>query len=160
MPHRVRYQPRLQMPKTEMLRVGVVGAGFIADYHLSVLRRLGVAETVGACDPNEDRLEGLCERWKIPYRARSLEELLRDAKPEVVHILVPPSYHFDVAKQCLSAGVNVFLEKPMALRTAECDLLIGLARTKALRLGVNHTALYHPLSPATPGPRGVEARES
>jgi nucleoside-diphosphate-sugar epimerase/predicted dehydrogenase len=50
-----------------------------------------------------------------------------------------------VAEQCLKAGVHVFLEKPMALSTAECDRLIELARDNGLRLGVNHNALHHPL---------------
>ena len=127
------------------LAVAVAGAGYIAEYHLEVLRKMGAVEVVGACDPDEGRLTALCGRWQIPYSARSLAELIRQRKPEAVHVLVPPPYHYEVAEQALRAGVHVFVEKPMALSGTECGRLIDLARANRLHLGVNHNALYHPL---------------
>ena len=125
--------------------VAVLGAGYIADYHLDVLRRMGSVEVVAACDPDAGRLEALCRRWGIPLGARSLEDLLRAARPAVAHVLVPPDRHEEVAAQCLEAGLHVLLEKPMAPAASACDRLIRRAEEKGLYLGVNHNAVHHPL---------------
>src|SRR5690349_10726874 len=123
-------------PAGRRVPVAVVGAGYIAGYHLEVLRQLGGAEVVGACDPDAGRLDALCRRWGIPVGAPSLTELLRRCRPEVVHVLVPPPYHFAVAREALAAGLHVLIEKPMALRAAECAALAELADAKGVRLGV------------------------
>src|SRR5262245_42646850 len=124
--------------------VAIVGAGYIAGYHLEVLRQLGSAEVVGACDPNSTRLDDLCRQWHIPVGARNLGDLLKRCRPQVVHVLVPPPHHFDVARDALAAGLHVLIEKPMALQSAECEALIELARSRNVHLGVNHNAIYHP----------------
>jgi len=124
--------------------VAIAGTGFIADFHAAALRKLGTVEIVGACDPNGKRLDAFRSKWGIPYGAGPLEELLRDRKPQVVHVLTPPALHFGMAEQILEAGSHVFIEKPMALRAAECDRLLGLARERGLRVGVNHNLVYNP----------------
>jgi predicted dehydrogenase/nucleoside-diphosphate-sugar epimerase len=140
-----RPHPDRAAERSTLLAVAVAGAGYIADYHLAVLRRLGRVEVVGACDPNAQRLEALCRQWSIPCGARSLEELLRMCRPQVVHVLVPPPFHSEVAEQALNAGAHVLIEKPMALHGGDCDRLAALAREQGVRLGVNHNAVFHPL---------------
>jgi predicted dehydrogenase/nucleoside-diphosphate-sugar epimerase len=127
------------------IAVALIGAGFIADSHLAVLSKLSGIEVVGICDPSSERANALCRKWKIPESARSFRELLEIRKPDVVHVLVPPPLHFEVVREALEADVHVFVEKPMALRAAECAELAVLARRRGLRLGVNHNWLHHPL---------------
>jgi predicted dehydrogenase/nucleoside-diphosphate-sugar epimerase len=126
------------------LKVAIVGAGYIAPYHLEVLRHLDSADVVAACDPDRARLDDLCSQWHIPVAATSLVDLLERCQPDVVHVLVPPPFHFDVAREALAAGLHVLLEKPMAVRSEECAVLVELARSKQVRLGVNHNAVFHP----------------
>jgi ornithine cyclodeaminase/alanine dehydrogenase-like protein (mu-crystallin family) len=80
--------PRLARAK-DKTPVAVIGAGYIAGYHLEVLRQLGTAEVVGACDPNATRLDDRCRQWNIPVGAPTLGELLDRCRTEVVHVLVP-----------------------------------------------------------------------
>jgi predicted dehydrogenase/nucleoside-diphosphate-sugar epimerase len=124
--------------------VAIVGAGYISGYHLEVLRQLGTVDVVGACDPDAARLESLCSEWRIPAAAPSLGELLRRSRPAAVHVLVPPPYHFDVAREALEAGLHVLVEKPMALHASDVAALIDLAKAKRVCLRVNHNALFHP----------------
>jgi predicted dehydrogenase/nucleoside-diphosphate-sugar epimerase len=125
--------------------VALVGAGFIAESHLAVLRQLGHTEVIGVCDPNLARAEALGRHWAIPWVGRTLAELLEQRRPEVLHVLVPPPWHFEVARHALEAGVHVLVEKPLALRGRECADLAELARGRGVRLGVNHNFLHHPL---------------
>lgn len=135
---------RTDDPAGPRIPVAIVGAGYIAGYHLEVLRQLGSADIVGVCDPNAARLDALAREWRIPVTAPSVAELLDRCSPQVVHVLVPPPHHFDVATEALSAGLHVLVEKPLALRASECEALIDLARSKGVRLGVNHNAVFHP----------------
>jgi nucleoside-diphosphate-sugar epimerase/predicted dehydrogenase len=59
-----------------------------------------------------------------------------------VHVLLPPDQHFESARTALEAGVNVFLEKPMCDRAADCEALVRLAAERGLRLGVGHNFLF------------------
>ena len=126
------------------LKAAIVGAGYIAPYHLEVLRHLGRVDVVGACDPDRSRLDEFCKQWQIPIAATSLGDLLERCRPDVVHVLVPPPFHFDVGRSALEAGLHVLLEKPMAVSSDECAALIELARARQLRVGVNHNAVFHP----------------
>jgi len=126
------------------LRVAIAGAGYIAPYHLEVLRQLGRVDVVAACDPDRSRVDDLCRQWGIPVAASSLGEMLQRCRPDVVHVLVPPPFHFDVAREALTAGLHVLLEKPMTVRSDECAALIELASAKHVRLAVNHNAVFHP----------------
>jgi predicted dehydrogenase/nucleoside-diphosphate-sugar epimerase len=128
----------------QRLKVAIVGAGYIAPYHLEVLRDLDRVDVVAACDPDRARLDDLCRQWRIPIAAASLADVLERCRPDVVHVLVPPPFHFEVAREALTAGLHVLLEKPMAVRSEECAALIELARAKHVRVGVNHNAVFHP----------------
>jgi predicted dehydrogenase/nucleoside-diphosphate-sugar epimerase len=132
-------------PSDKPLSVGIVGGGYIAGYHLTILRGIRDVRVTAACEPNAERREALRAQWQIPHVARSVEEMLRESKPDVVHILVPPALHFELAEQALRGGAHVLVEKPMVLSTADCDRLLGLASERGLRLGVNHNVVHHPM---------------
>jgi predicted dehydrogenase/nucleoside-diphosphate-sugar epimerase len=125
-------------------RVALVGAGFIADFHLEILKRLDGVEVVAVGDVDGGRAAGLARRHDIPRWFGSTAELVEKAKPDVAHVLVPPDLHASVARELLEAGVGVFLEKPMATAAADARALVELARTKNLPLGVNQNQTFHP----------------
>jgi predicted dehydrogenase len=80
----------------------------------------------------------------VPAAYLELDDMLGDARLDVVHIATPPSAHASNAIACLNAGVGVFVEKPLGLSTAECEA-IGKAATRSGRpLGVNHNLTFHP----------------
>lgn len=139
-------RPRLKPGgENACLRVVIVGTGFIADYHMEVLQEIPSVEVVAACDLSETRLHDFGQRWKIPQLCASVDELLSKSRPDVAHVLVPPAHHYRVAKQLMEAGVNVLLEKPMALCAQEANELAALANRHSVCLGINHNWLYHPL---------------
>jgi predicted dehydrogenase len=127
------------------VRVALAGAGFIADYHLEILREIPGVEVVGICDPNSARREQVADRWKIVTRTHSVEELLSQSKPDVVHVLVPPSLHYEVGKQLVECGIHVLLEKPMALSADDAKSLAEAAAAQGVQLSVNHNWLHQPL---------------
>jgi predicted dehydrogenase/nucleoside-diphosphate-sugar epimerase len=125
-------------------RVALVGAGYIADFHLEILRRLDGVEVVGVADVDAARAAALAKRHGVAASFGSVAELVARSKPDVAHVLVPPDLHASVARELLLAGIGVFLEKPMATTAADARALVELAREKGLPLGVNQNQTFHP----------------
>ncbi len=123
-------------------RVGLVGAGYIADWHAQGLRSVENVELVAVCDRAPARAQTLAVKFGVAHAYGSLEEMLASEKLDAVHVLLPPDHHFEAARTALEAGVNVFLEKPMCDRSAECEALVRLAEERGLRLGVGHNFLF------------------
>ena len=126
-------------------RVLIAGAGYIADYHLAILREIAGVEVAGACDPHPERLAALAQRWNIPHTAASVDALIAAAPADVIHVLTPPATHAAVIRRALEAGLNVLAEKPLVLSVAECEALLALANERRVRLEVNHNATCHPM---------------
>ena len=73
-----------------------------------------------------------------------LARMIAEARPDVVHVLTPPTAHFAPTKQLLEAGVAVFAEKPLAVRSEDCAALGKLAAERGLALGTGHNFLFAP----------------
>jgi predicted dehydrogenase/nucleoside-diphosphate-sugar epimerase len=123
-------------------RVALVGAGYIADWHAQGLRSVEGVELVAVCDRALARAEALAAKFGVAQVYGSLEEMLAAERLDAVHVLLPPDLHFEAALAALKAGVNVFLEKPMCDRAADCEALVRLAAERGLRLGVGHNFLF------------------
>jgi len=121
-----------------MLKVGIVGCGKIADSHASQILRVKGCEIVGVCDREPLMARQLYDRFPVRGHYSDLDTLLSDAKPDVVHITTPPASHFDLAKRCLEAGCHVYVEKPFTLYAEETRKLIALAVEKNLKITAGH----------------------
>jgi len=124
-------------------RVAFAGAGFIAAAHAEALRGEAGIAIVAVCDPDIDRARALARRFGIPRAVGSIEDL-SSADVDLVHLLVPPDRHEELARRLLERGIGVFLEKPLALSAKAAAELLDLARERGLPLGVNHNFVFHP----------------
>ena len=121
-----------------MLKVAIAGCGKIADAHAAQLQRIKGCEIVAVCDREELMAQQLFERFPIRGWFSDLSEMLREARPDVVHITTPPQGHFELGKQCLEAGTHVYIEKPFTLHTAQTEELMALSERKNLKLTAGH----------------------
>src|SRR5512143_3238092 len=127
-----------------MIRVAIIGCGFIADQHAAQLRALPGLETVAACATEELMAAQLADRFGIPRVFTDAGEMLRAVRPQAVHITTPAQSHFPLGKMCLEAGCHVYLEKPFTENTAQAETLVCLARDKKRRLTVGHNLQFSP----------------
>jgi predicted dehydrogenase len=124
------------------LRVAIVGCGKIADAHAGQIRRIKECELVGACDREELMARQFAERFEAQRYFHNLDQLLEEARPEVVHVTTPPQSHFTIARRCLEHGCHVYVEKPFTLNAHEAEVLVELAERRGLRLTVGHDAQF------------------
>jgi len=127
-------------------RLALVGAGFIADVHLQVLRAVADVQVVAVCDPAFERAQRLAGRHRVPHAFASIDQMVATLGEglDAVHVVVPPALHLELAGQCLRHGLHVLVEKPLVLRSAEVDELRELAEARGVVLAVNHNQTWHP----------------
>jgi predicted dehydrogenase len=124
------------------LRIAIIGCGKIADAHVAQIGRIPGCKIVGACDREELMVRQLADRFQIDAEFTDADELLRRAKPDVVHITTPPRSHYPLARRCLEAGCHVYVEKPVTLHAAEAEELVAIAMRCQRQLTVGHDAQF------------------
>ncbi|HMQ50465.1 MAG TPA: Gfo/Idh/MocA family oxidoreductase [Anaerolineae bacterium] len=113
-------------------RTAIIGCGGMAQYHLkNILKQQDTTQIVALCDPNPAALSMTTEKmiqakWPTPPTFIALDTMLAQLGPEIeaVYIITPHAMHHDQAVACLEAGIDVLLEKPMAMNTSEAISLI------------------------------------
>ena len=124
-------------------RVGILGAGYVADYHLRALQQIPGLQIVGIADPDVAKAKAMAARYGIALACATLEEL-SPAQPNAIHVLTPPQFHADLSIKALAMGCHVYVEKPMAETAADCDRMIAAAVQHGRALSVNHSARMDP----------------
>ena len=102
----------------DTLRVVVAGVGRFGALHARVWREAG-AEVVGLCDVDERRLATAAHELGIEAASSELSRLLADVRPDAVIVASDESTHADLAVPALEAGCHAFVEKPLALSSAD-----------------------------------------
>jgi 2-alkyl-3-oxoalkanoate reductase len=127
-----------------MIRVGLIGAGYVAFRHLKALADLPFVQIAAIADADEAKARELAGKFSVSKTYASAQAMLDAEKLDVAHILTPPSSHAPLTMSALDAGCHVFVEKPMADRAEDCERMIAKAEEKNLRLSVNHSARFEP----------------
>ncbi len=129
---------------TQPLRICLLGAGYIADWHSKAIASRRLAKVTAVCDRDPFRAKAHAAR--LGARAfTSLDELLAAAGEfDAVHVLLPPQLHAGATTRILEAGLHAFVEKPLSVSAAECAALQSVAAAQGKLLGVSHNFLFVP----------------
>jgi predicted dehydrogenase len=136
-----------------MIRVGVIGLGFMGGVHLRNWQAVENVSVVAVCDANP--VVGTAKQGNIDTGTDTLDlegvtiysdaaEMLANESLDAVSIALPTHLHRSVSIQCLEAGTHVLCEKPMALNTADCDAMIEAANQAGKQLMVAHCIRFWP----------------
>jgi predicted dehydrogenase len=127
--------------ETTKIRAAVVGAGEFGRNHARVYRELENAELAGVYDLDRARAEAVAAEFRT-QALRSLDEVRERA--DAVSVAVPTVAHAEVGCWLLEAGLDVLVEKPMAVNLAEADALLESARRNKRILQVGHVERFNP----------------
>jgi UDP-2-acetamido-3-amino-2,3-dideoxy-glucuronate N-acetyltransferase len=122
--------------------VAVVGCGYWGKNLVRVFSQLGALGCV--CDTDATRFGALTIQGDPPKYTDKLADVLADAGLPAVAVATPAATHYEIVKQCLEAGKDVFVEKPLALNAQQGEQLVALAAARSRILMVGHILLYHP----------------
>ncbi len=122
-------------------KIGVIGAGGMAQYHIQGFRQAG-AEIVALADVNVEAAKKAAKELQIPKAFGDVAPLLESDDIDAVSIIVPNKFHAPLAIQSLDAGKHVFCEKPPAICAAEVEQMIAAANAanKIMMFNFNNRA--------------------
>jgi myo-inositol 2-dehydrogenase/D-chiro-inositol 1-dehydrogenase len=126
----------------EELRVGMVGAGWIAAMHQHAYRASPGVRVVGVADAVDAKAERLAEQAGAQV-VEGLDELL-DLGVDIVDVCTPPQQHGDITVAALEAGRHVFCEKPLARTLDDARRIVQAAESAPGLLMVGHVSRYEP----------------
>jgi len=121
-------------------RVGVIGLGGIAQVvHLPILSKMDSVEIVAVSEINKNRLNTISEKYGIKQKFTDHQKMLTENKLDAIIIATPTDTHHSVSLDCLDAGANILIEKPIATSQEEaksiCDSAIK--NNKIAMVGMN-----------------------
>ena len=127
--------------ESKRVRVAVVGTGEFGRNHARVYRELETAELVGIFDQDSQRAAAVAAEFHAPVLHR-LEDLQGHA--DAVSVAVPTIAHSEVGCRLLEMGLDVLVEKPIAVDLREADALLEAARKYGRILQVGHVERFNP----------------
>ncbi|WP_319825116.1 NAD-dependent epimerase/dehydratase family protein [Thalassovita sp.] len=123
------------------IKVGLIGAGYIATWHADALRACKDAELAAICDVSAGAAKGMADAYNV-RACTSVAELA--GVVQAVHILTPPDSHHALALECIAAGLHVLVEKPVALTADQTQEISTAADAKGVSFAAGHNFLGLP----------------
>ena len=124
------------------VKIGVVGAGWMAAYHVTGFRQAG-ADVVAICDQSAEAAKKASEKYAVERTFGSTKEMYEKMKDlDAISIITPNVYHHPLVIEALAHGKHVFCEKPPALNAADVAEMVKAAkdRNKTLMFDFNNRA--------------------
>lgn len=140
-----------------MVRVGIIGIGFMGVTHFKALKNVKGAKVTAVCTRDAKKLSGDWSNIQGNFgdaggvqnlsriaRYSDYEELLRDPDVDLVSVCLPTHMHRDVTIAALNAGKHVLVEKPIALTLRDADAMIAAAEKNGRLLMVGQVLRFFP----------------
>jgi len=127
-------------------RIGIVGCGGIAHAHIQGYKTVAneLCEVVAGCDPNENTLNGFCDKYELPHRFTDTEQLIGSGEVDIISLLTPPSVRGKVIFPAVEQGIHILVEKPFANNLADAVSFVEAAEEAEIILAVNQQLRFMP----------------
>ena len=126
------------------MRIGLLAYGAIGHEHNVAIQSVPGWELTAVCDVNPERVAAALELAPDAVAFSDATALLDSGLIDVVVVSTPPNTHHDWTRAALTRGINVVLEKPMALTADQCDELLRMAEDAGLSLVVYQNRRFDP----------------
>lgn len=132
--------------KNKLLKIGIIGCGHVAQYHLEAYSKNPNAEIIAVADTDVNKVEKTSERFDCKGYV-DYERLLQEEECDGVSICLPTFRHKSAVITALDKGLHVLCEKPLALSTSEAEEIIPHLSDQILMVGFC-TRFHAPLQQA------------
>ena len=133
------------MNKDGQMRVGIIGAGWIAEKAAITLNGLTNCEAYAIASRTKEKAEAFAERWKMRKAYGSYSELIADPSVDLVYVATPHSHHYDVTREALLAGKPCLVEKAFMANLRQAKEIVELARERRVFLAEAIWTRYQPV---------------
>lgn len=123
------------------VKVGVIGAGYFGQHHARIYSELEEAELVAIVSTDKEKSEELAKKYGCEVYADYRDILHR---VDALSIVTPTTTHHKIALDCLRAGKDILIEKPITASVEEADELILESQKRGCIIQVGHLERYNP----------------
>ena len=120
------------------LKIALVGAGYIADYHVRGLLELPHVEITAVVSKRLENAQRFASKYTIKNAYSQISKIMEDSAIDAIIISTPNALHAPQAIEFLKNGKDVFLEKPMALNAIEGERINEVAEKNGQLVMVGH----------------------
>lgn len=132
------------MKQDNILRVGIIGTGWIAEKAAITLNGLQECKAYAVGSRTPEKAEAFAQQWHIAHVYGSYSELIADPGVDLVYIGTPHSHHFEVTKEALEAGKPCLVEKAFMANAKQAKQIIDLAHERQVFLAEAIWTRYQP----------------
>lgn len=129
-----------------MFRIGIIGAGWIAEKMAQAIAPLTDIEIYAIASRSIQKAESFAKEYNIPKAYGSYAEMVADPEIDLVYIATPHSHHYEHSMLALENGKPVLVEKAFTANAAQAERLIQTAKEKGLFITEAIWTRYMPLS--------------
>ncbi|HEY9050870.1 MAG TPA: Gfo/Idh/MocA family oxidoreductase [Gammaproteobacteria bacterium] len=122
------------------IKTAVIGVGYLGKFHADKYAALPNSDLVAVVDANADTANAIAAKHGV-QALTDYSSLL--GKVDAVSIAAPTTLHHKIARDFLSHGCHVLIEKPITVSVAEADELVALAKSKNLLIQVGHLERFN-----------------
>ena len=126
------------------IKLGLIGAGGIAQAHCRAISEIDGAELVAASDLVQANVERTASRWGIPKTFNDYNEMLKMDELDGVVVCTPTAVHAPPTIAALKAGKHVLCEKPLATTVEDCQRIAEAASRSGRKVTVHHQMRFVP----------------
>lgn len=121
------------------MKYALIGCGRISPNHIAAAKANNL-EFTGICDINPQNMYDKILKFELSpiHTYTDYKDMLEKEKPELVAICTESGKHAAIALDCIDAGCNVIIEKPIALSLADADEIIRRGHEKGVKVCANH----------------------
>ena len=127
------------------LKVGIIGAGWIAEKAAITLNGLTQCDCYAIASRTLEKAEAFATQWQMEKAYGSYTELINDPNVDLVYVATPHSHHFDVTKEALLAGKPCLVEKAFMANYRQAKEIIDLAKAQKVFLAEAIWTRYQPV---------------
>lgn len=124
------------------MKYALIGCGRIATNHMKAAVNNDL-EITAVCDILPEKMEELLEKHDLQSdtsikRYEDYKKMINDVRPELISIATESGIHAEIALYCIEKGVNLIIEKPMAMSIEDADKIIKLSEEKGVKVSACH----------------------
>lgn len=124
------------------MKYALIGCGRIATNHMKAAVN-NELEIAAVCDVIPEKMEELLAKHDLQEdgsikRYEDYKKMIEEVKPELVSVATESGIHAEIALYCIDKGVNLIIEKPMAMSIEDADRIIRLSEEKGVKVSACH----------------------
>lgn len=127
-----------------MVRIGLLGSGFVAEFYMQGLRDVPGQQVVANYSRSEDRAQAFAGKWCIPRWTVNMEDVVESEDVDLVLIALPNHLHSGAALACAEAGKSLVCTKPLARTATEAHEMLAAVREAGVTHGYAETEVFSP----------------